>query len=39
MIAATMPPAPKRKLRVDRVLLTLVVLGGGAFAAWWFGLR
>lgn len=34
---ATRPPP--RKLRIDRVLMVLVVLGGAAFAGYWFGLR
>jgi hypothetical protein len=33
------PKPPARKLRVDRLLLVLVLLGGAAFAAYWFGLR
>jgi hypothetical protein len=30
---------PPRKLRFDRVLLLLVLLGAAGFAAYWFGLR
>jgi hypothetical protein len=30
---------PTRKLRVDRVIIALVVLGGAAFAGYWFGIR
>lgn len=33
-----MPP-PKRKLRVDRVVIALVLLGGIGFAVYWFALR
>ncbi len=34
-----MAKAPPKKLRWDRLLLVLVVLGGAAFAGYWFGLR
>ena len=34
-----MASQPTRKLRIDRVLLVLVVVGGAAFAAYWFGVR
>jgi hypothetical protein len=34
-----MPAAPPKKLRWDRLLIVLVVLGGAAFAGYWFGLR
>jgi hypothetical protein len=34
-----MAKPPPRKLRFDRVLLALVLLGGAAFAAYWFGVR
>jgi len=30
---------PTRKLRFDRVLLAVVLVGAAAFAAYWFGLR
>lgn len=30
---------PPRKLRWGRVLATLIVLGGAAFAGYWFGFR
>ena len=34
-----MAKAPPKKLRWDRLVLVLVVLGGAAFAGYWFGLR
>ena len=34
-----MATAPRRKLRIDRVLIVLIVLGGAAFAGYWFGIR
>lgn len=34
-----MATAPPKKLRWDRMLIVLVVLGGAAFAGYWFGLR
>ena len=34
-----MAKAPPKKLRWDRLLIVLVVLGGAAFAGYWFGLR
>lgn len=34
-----MATAPPKKLRWDRLLIVLVVLGGAAFAGYWFGLR
>jgi hypothetical protein len=30
---------PTKKLRLDRVIIVLVVLGGAAFAGYWFGIR
>ena len=30
---------PTKKLRIDRVLIFLVILGGAAFAGYWFGIR
>jgi hypothetical protein len=30
---------PEKKLRWDRVLIVLVLLGGAGFAAYWFGVR
>ena len=34
-----MASPPRRKLRFDRVLLVLLVIGGAAFAGYWFGIR
>jgi len=34
-----MANAPEKKLRVDRVLIVLILLGGIGFATYWFGLR
>lgn len=34
-----MAAPPRRKLRVDRVIIVLLVLGGAAFAGYWFGIR
>jgi hypothetical protein len=34
-----MAAPPPRKLRVDRVIIVLLVLGGAAFAGYWFGIR
>lgn len=34
-----MATAPPKKLRWDRLLIVIVVLGGAAFAGYWFGLR
>ena len=34
-----MARAPERKLRWDRVLIVLLLLGGAGFAGYWFGLR
>ena len=34
-----MAAPPARKLRIDRVIIALVVLGGAAFAGYWFGIR
>jgi hypothetical protein len=34
-----MATAPPKKLRWDRLLIVVVVLGGAAFAGYWFGLR
>jgi hypothetical protein len=31
--------APDRKLRIDRVLMALVVLGGVGFAVYWFAIK
>lgn len=30
---------PEKKLRWDRILIVLVLLGGAGFAAYWFGIR
>ena len=34
-----MATAPPKKMRWDRLLIAIVVLGGAAFAGYWFGLR
>jgi hypothetical protein len=34
-----MASPPRRKLRIDRVLIVVVVLAAAAFAGYWFGLR
>jgi hypothetical protein len=34
-----MARAPERKLRWDRVLLVIVLVGAAGFAGYWFGLR
>ena len=34
-----MATAPSKKLRWDRLLIALVVLGGAAFAGYWFGIK
>ncbi len=34
-----MATAPDKKLRLDRILIAFVVLGGIGFAAYWFGIR
>jgi hypothetical protein len=34
-----MARAPEKKLRWDRLLLVLVLVGGAGFAAYWFGMR
>lgn len=34
-----MARAPEKKLRWDRVLIVLLVLGGAGFAAYWFGIK
>ena len=34
-----MARAPEKNLRWDRVLIVLLLLGGAAFAGYWFGLR
>jgi hypothetical protein len=34
-----MATAPAKKLRWDRLLIVIVVLGGAAFAGYWFGIR
>jgi hypothetical protein len=34
-----MAAPPRKKLRFDRVLIVLVVLGAAAFAGYWFGIR
>ncbi len=33
------PTPPRARLRWDRLLLTLFVLGGGGFALYWFALK
>ena len=34
-----MANAPEKKLRLDRVFMVLLVIGGAGFAAYWFGMR
>lgn len=34
-----MATAPTKKVRWDRLLMVIVVLGGAAFAGYWFGVR
>ena len=34
-----MARAPERKLRWDRVLIVLLLVGGAGFAAYWFGMK
>ncbi len=34
-----MAKPPTKKLRWDRILLVIVVLGGAGFAGYWFGMR
>ncbi len=34
-----MARAPEKKLRWDRVLIVLLLLGGAGFAAYWFGMK
>lgn len=34
-----MARAPEKNLRWDRVLIVLLLLGGAAFAGYWFGFR
>jgi hypothetical protein len=34
-----MATPPAKKLRLDRILIVLIVIGGAAFAGYWFGLR
>ncbi len=34
-----MAKPPAKKLRWDRILLVIVVLGGAGFAGYWFGMR
>jgi hypothetical protein len=34
-----MVPPPKRKLRVDRVLFVLFLVGVAGFATYWFAIR
>jgi len=34
-----MAKPPTKRLRWDRILIVLVVIGGSAFAAYWFGVR
>ena len=33
------PTPPKARLRWDRLLMTLVLLGGAGFAVYWFALK
>jgi hypothetical protein len=34
-----MARAPEKKLRWDRILIVLLLLGGAGFAAYWFGIK
>ena len=34
-----MARAPEKKLRWDRVLIVLLLMGGAGFAAYWFGMK
>jgi hypothetical protein len=34
-----MATAPPKKIRFDRLLMVIILLGGAAFAGYWFGLR
>jgi len=34
-----MATPPAKRLRWDRILIVIVVIGGAAFAAYWFGVR
>jgi hypothetical protein len=34
-----MARAPEKKLRWDRLLLVLLLVGGAGFAAYWFGMK
>ncbi len=34
-----MATAPPKKMRWDRLLIVVIVLGGAAFAGYWFGIK